>query len=130
MMKTLHVMKYFLFLIILFLALSHAASTEPLADRATARQLQAIQKYIKQSWHTLTRSNAQLAHAAVDPKFHPPQADSRWPVYVSKSENLKRIEQSLRAEMKPEDFARIELRALSGDAREIREPGLLYLPFP
>jgi alpha,alpha-trehalase len=121
---------YFIILMILFLALSPAASTAPSADRANARQFQAIQKYIKQSWHTLTRSNAQLARAAIDPKFHPSEANARWPVYVPRRENLRRIEQTLRAEMTPEDFARIELRALPDDPREIREPGLLYLPHP
>jgi alpha,alpha-trehalase len=131
MKETPRVMQHFLFLIaVLFLALSPAASTEPLADRATARQLQAIQKYIKQSWHTLTRSSAQLAKAAVDPKFHPSKADYRWPVYVPSNENLQRIEQTLRSQMKPEDFERIELRPLPRDPREIREPGLLYLPHP
>jgi alpha,alpha-trehalase len=99
------------------------------ADRATARQLQAIQQYIKRGWHTLTRSNAQLANAAADPKFKLP-AGARWPVYVPRRENLRRIEQTLRAEMSPEDFARIELRPLPDDPREIREPGLLYLPHP
>jgi alpha,alpha-trehalase len=124
-------MKYFLFLIaVLLLALSPTASTKLRVDRATARQLQAIQKYIKQSWHTLTRSNAQLAKAAVDPKFHPSQADYRWPVYVPNNENVQRIEQTLRSQMKPEDFAHIELRPLPRDLREIREPGLLYLPHP
>ncbi|HYY58656.1 MAG TPA: trehalase family glycosidase [Pyrinomonadaceae bacterium] len=130
MTKPRHVMKCSLFLITLFLALPPAASTVPSADRATALQFQAIQKYIKQGWHTLTRSNAQLAKAAADPKFHPPGADYRWPIYVPARENLKRIEQTLRAAMPPEDFARIELRALPADQREIREPGLLYLPHP
>jgi alpha,alpha-trehalase len=118
-----------LLLAALFLALPATASYGQTADRATAAQLEAIQKYIKQGWHTLTRSNAQLAKAAADPKFHL-QPGARWPVYVPRSENLKRIEQTLRAEMAPEDFARIELRPLPDDPREIREPGLLYLPHP
>lgn len=123
--------KYFLSLItILLLALSTPSAPVPSVEQASAAQLRAIQKYIKQSWHTLTRSNAQLAKAAVDPKFHPAQADYRWPVYVSRSENLQRIEQSLRAQMKPEDFARIELRRLPDDQREIHEHGLLYVPYP
>jgi alpha,alpha-trehalase len=121
--------KYFLFLITLFLALSPAALPRHSADRATPEQLQAIQKYIKQSWHTLTRSNAQLASAAVDPKFHP-KGDYKWPVYVPRTESIKRVEQTLRSQMSPENFARIELRQLPDDPREIREPGLLYLPFP
>jgi alpha,alpha-trehalase len=126
---TAHVMKYFLFLIILFLALSPAASTEPAVDRASPQQLRDIQKYIKQSWHTLTRSNAQLAHAAVDPKFHT-VAGNHWPVYVPSGENLSRIRESLRAQMKPEDFAQIKLIQLPRDPRTVREQGLLYLPFP
>ena len=126
---TARVMKYFLFLIILFLALSPAASTELAVDRASPQQLRDIQKYIRQSWHTLTRSNAQLAHAAVDPKFHT-VAGNHWPVYVPSGENLARIRESLRAQMKPEDFAQIELIQLPRDARAVREQGLLYLPFP
>lgn len=129
MTKTRYATKRALFLIVLLLpALSPAASTRS-ADRASSQQLQSIQKYIKQSWHTLTRSNAQLAHAAVDPKFHP-RADNHWPVYVPSGENIERIRESLRAQMKPEDFAQIELIQLPRDQREIREHGLLYLPFP
>jgi alpha,alpha-trehalase len=125
------VRKYFLSLVtMLLLAHSSASAPVPSAEQASQAQLRAIQKYIKQSWHTLTRSNAQLAKAAVDPKFHPAQADYRWPVYVSRSENLKRIAESLRAQMKPEDFARIELRRLPDDPREIHEHGLLYVPYP
>lgn len=129
MTKTLRVTRYFLFLIILVLALSPAASTELSVDRASPQQLRDIQKYIKQSWHTLTRSNAQLAHAAVDPKFHT-VAGNHWPVYVPSGENLARIRESLRTQMKPEDFAQIELIQLPRDPRTVREQGLLYLPFP
>jgi alpha,alpha-trehalase len=130
MTKSPRVVKRSLILIaLLFLAIPPAASTRLSADRATTQQLEAIQNYIKQSWHTLTRSNAQLASAAVDPKFHP-QGDQRWPVYIPRTENLKRIEQTLRAQMSPENYARIELRPLPDDTRELREPGLLYLPNP
>jgi alpha,alpha-trehalase len=118
-----------LLLAALLLALPRTALAGQAAGRATAAQLEAIQKYIKQGWHTLTRSNAQLAKAAADPKFQLPPG-ARWPVYVPRRENLRRIEQTLRAEMSPEDFARIELRTLPDDPREIREPGLLYLPHP
>lgn len=125
------VRKYFLSLVaVLMLALSLPAAPVPPVEMASVAQLRAIQKYIKESWHTLKRSNAQLAAAAVDPKFHPSQADYRWPVYVPRNENLQRVEASLRSQMKPEDLARIELRQLPGDPREIREPGLLYLPYP
>jgi alpha,alpha-trehalase len=122
--------KYFLLLITsLLLIASPSASSESSADKASADQLRAIQKYIKQSWHTLTRSSAQLAKAAPDPKFKP-MADGRWPVYVSRRENIKRIEQNLRAQMSAEDFAKIEIRPLPTDASKVREHGLLYLPYP
>src|SRR5258708_34930150 len=71
--------KHFLILItILLLISSPLASSESAEDKASAEQLRAIQSYIKQSWHTLTRSSVQLAKAAPDPKFKVP-ADGRWP---------------------------------------------------
>jgi len=122
--------KYFVFLIaILLLTVSPSASSESVAEKASAEQLRAIQKYIKESWHTLTRSSAQLAKAAPDPKFKP-MADGRWPVYVSRRENIKLIEQRLRAQMSAEDFATIDIRQLPDNVNEVREQGLLYLPHP
>ena len=99
------------------------------SENASPAQLQSIQKYIKESWHTLMRSNARLADAAVDPKFHP-TAGSRWPVYLSAKENVKQVEQTLRARMPEGSFTKIELRQLPADPKEIREHGLLYLPHP
>ena len=130
MTEKLRARKHFLFLItILLLISSPSSSSESVSDHASAEQLRAIKKYIKQSWHTLTRSSAQLAKAAPDPKFKP-MADGRWPVYVSRRENIKRIEQTLRAQMPAEDFATIDIRQLPEDASEVREHGLLYLPYP
>jgi alpha,alpha-trehalase len=122
--------KHFLFLItILLLISSPLASSESAADKASAEQLRAVQKYIKESWHTLTRSSAQLANAAPDPKFKVP-ADGRWPVYVSRRENIKRIEETLRGQMPAADFAQIQLRQLPENPLDIKEHGLLYLPYP
>jgi len=122
--------KDFLFLItVLLLISSPLALSESAPDKASADQLRGIQKYIKQSWHSLTRSSTQLAKAAPDPKFKP-MANGRWPVYVSRRENIKNIEQTLRAQMSPEDFAAIEIRQLPGNVAEIQEHGLLYLPYP
>jgi alpha,alpha-trehalase len=118
----------FSFLIIL-LAWSPLGFSASLADKASIQQLQAIQKYIKQSWHSLMRSNGQLAKAAPDPKFKA-MAGDRWPVYVSRRENIKRIEESLRALMPAADFEKIELRQLPANAADIKEQGLLYLPHP
>ena len=114
--------------LLLNLAISISASSLPAQDLKSDR-LAAIRTYIKQGWRTLTRSNARLADAAVDPKLHLPSG-SRWPVYVSRQEDLKQIEDSLRSEMAAGEFAKIELRVLPDDQREIKEHGLLYLPHP
>src|SRR5215813_5573750 len=79
-------------------------------DKATPAQLQSIRTYIKKSWRTLMRSNARLAEAAVDPKFH--SMSGRWPVYLSQKEELKQVEQKLRAQMPQDSFNKIELRKL------------------
>lgn len=122
-------LKYF-FLLTLIVSLIFPTLTFSVApQKASADQLQALQRYIKQSWHTLQRSNAQLAQAAPDPKFKP-MPDGRWPVYVSQRENLKQLEQSLRSQMPAEEFAKISLRQLPDDPAQIREHGLLYLPYP
>src|SRR5262245_1735366 len=122
--------RYLLFLMTFLLLLaSPSASSKSAAQKAPAKELLAIQRYIKQSWHTLTRSSAQLAKAAPDPKFSP-MADGRWPVYVSRRENIKRIERNLRTQMPAEDFAKIVIRPLPDDVSGIREHGLLYLPYP
>ena len=98
-------------------------------DQATPEQLRSIQRYIKDSWHTLTRSKAQLAIAAVDPKFKP-SASGKWPVYVSSKEDVKAIEKQLGTQMSATELAKIELRQLPPTPAEIKEPGLLYLPHP
>jgi len=76
----------------------------------------------------LTRSNRDLATAARDPKF-PLPGEGRWPVFVSRTADLKQIEATLRREMQPVDYGRIELRPLPPDPAAA-PPGLLYLPRP
>lgn len=81
---------------------------------ATAAQLLAIRC-----------SNAELAAVAVDPKFKL-EPGARRPVYVSRKENVRRIEGRLRARLPAADFALIEVRQLPDDPAENREHGLLY----
>jgi alpha,alpha-trehalase len=88
-----------------------------------------IQDYIKRTWGVLTRSNRDLAKAAVDPKLQP-ASDGRWPVYVSHGENIRRIEEQLRREMAAADFRKIAIRALPDDPGQLKDQGLLYLPLP
>ena len=96
---------------------------------ASPAQLQAIQKYIHQTWRTLTRSNERIAAAAVDPKFKP-QPNGRWPVYISRTEDLNAVRQRLLDEMPLADFGKIEIRQLPEDIRRLEYQGLLYLPRP
>jgi alpha,alpha-trehalase len=114
---------------LLVLSTSLAALPARQTGSATEAQLQSIREYIKRSWHTLQRSNAKLADAAVDPKFKT-AAGSRWPVYVSRKENFNEVEAALRKAMPAADFAKIEIRRLPDDPAEIQAPGLLYLPNP
>ena len=120
--------------VFVFVTLAWAAAPKP----ATPEQLASIRAYIRETWRTLTRSNAQLAAAAVDPKFKPGPS-GRWPVYAPHGDDLGALEQRLRRTMTAADLARIELRSLqeevSDNAAAVRasqsgEPGLLYLPEP
>jgi alpha,alpha-trehalase len=118
-----------IFSVVALLALSSSPAALPARQTggAPAAQLQSIRDYIRRSWHTLMRSNAKLADAAVDPKFKA-AAGSRWPVYVSRKENFGEVEARLRKQMPPADFARIEIRRLPEG--EVEGHGLLYLPNP
>jgi alpha,alpha-trehalase len=113
-----------------FIALFGALAAALYAQTAAPRtQTASILEYIKQTWTVLTRSNKDLAKAAVDPKFHP-GPDGRWPVYVSRSDDLQSIEESLRREMPAAEFKTIDILQLPEDLDSLREQGLLYLPQP
>jgi alpha,alpha-trehalase len=121
----------FFFLSVLTLTLPDmSVNAQQTATTRSGRQhLRAIEDYISRSWHTLTRSNRDLAQAAVDPKF--PLPPERQPVlYVPANEDIDKIESALREQMSAKDFAVLEVRRLPVDASEIKQPGLLYLPHP
>src|SRR5579875_960498 len=88
-----------------------------------------ILEYIQQTWTVLTRSNKDLAKAAVDPKFHP-GPDGRWPVYISRTEDEQLVQESLRREMPAAGFKSIDVRPLPADLDSLKAQGLLYLPHP
>ncbi len=100
-----------------------------LAGAAPQTQTQSILEYIKATWKVLTRSNENLATAAVDPKFHP-AFNGRWPVYIPQNGDLHSIESELRSEMSAAAFSTIDLRPLPKDLSSIHAQGLLYLPRP
>jgi alpha,alpha-trehalase len=88
---------------------------------------QPILTYIKQTWGTLTRSNKNLAQAVIDPKFRP-EADGRWPLYISRSEDAQLVEEGLRREMPAAGFKTVDIRQLPEDMDALQTQGLLYLP--
>ena len=101
-----------------------------LALAAVARaQAPSILDYINRTWGVLTRSNKDLGKAAVDPKFHP-GPDGRWPVYVSRKDDLQLVEEGLRREMPAAGFKSIKLEWLPEDLDSLTSQGLLYLPDP
>lgn len=125
-MTTTHCVKKISIFFAIFVILFSQTQIAMPQTKATSAQLQEIRQYIKQSWTTLSRSNAKLAEAAIDPKFkgQPPI------VYVSRKANLETVRQSLRSQMSVADFAKLEIRQLPTDLKDIREQGLLYLPHP
>ncbi len=112
----------------LSIALSYDAAPNPFVRPVQEQQLDKIQEYIKQSWHTLTRSNKDLTVAAVDPKF-PLPAGQRLPIYISRKEQIEAIDGELQKQLTQEELGQLEMRQLPGEG-SIKTHGLLYLPHP
>ena len=104
-----------------------AAGAEP--ELPSTQRLAALRDYIKKSWTTLRRSLHDLPAAARDPKLHLP-AGTPWPVYFPPGEDRARIEAGIKQSLAPEEFATLALRPLPADTSQLREHGLLYLPYP
>jgi alpha,alpha-trehalase len=88
-----------------------------------------ILEYIRSTWSVLTRSNANLGTAAVDPKFKP-RPDGRWTVYIPRSEDQDLVQEGLRREMPAAAFKSIAIEPLPTDLDSLPSQGLLYLPHP
>ena len=112
----------FLFVLFLFCVML-TVTAYPASDQMP------ILDYIKKTWRVLTRSNKDLAAAALDPKAQA-LPDGRRPVYVAPGEDVSAIERHLKRDMPSAEFQKIELRPLpsASDLAQIRVHGLLYLP--
>src|ERR1039457_7173798 len=97
------------------------------AQTAPKTQTASIQDYIKRTWSVLTRSNRDLAKAAVDPKFQP-AAGGRWAGYASRGEKVQRIEQGLRREMAAADFGKSAIRRREMAAADFGKIAIRPLP--
>lgn len=114
------------------LALLLGAQTAPVAAPVTvpkAAPNTSILAYIKTTWGTLTRSNANLGKEVPDPKFRP-DADGRWPLYIPRTEDAQLLEEGLRREMPAAAFKTIDIQVLPQDLDSLKAQGLLYLPKP
>ncbi|MEO1394254.1 MAG: trehalase family glycosidase [Cyanobacteria bacterium J06634_5] len=89
-------------------------------------RLAAVRTYIKSTWQTLRRGHDHILTAARDAKVAH-AAGQAWPVYISKKESPKEIEETLRQTIAAE-FEQIQLKTLPDNPDEILDHGLLYLP--
>src|SRR5437763_13689361 len=108
----------------LFLVASLSGQTS--APRAYSTDILA---YIRSTWTVLTRSNANLGTAAIDPKVKP-RADGRWTVYIPHDEDQELVGEGLRREMPAAAFKSIAIESLPADLDALPSQGLLYLPHP
>lgn len=78
-------------------------------------------------WNELTRSTRDVLGAVHDVKLGASNAE-RWPLYVSASEDPRRVREKLRKTLPAEAFRHVDIRVLSGAPEQITEHGLVYLP--
>ncbi|NJN02289.1 MAG: alpha,alpha-trehalase [Leptolyngbyaceae cyanobacterium SL_1_1] len=103
-------------------------STPTAIQPPTDAQIQAVKIYIKKNWQTLSRSLSHILEAAQDPKLEH-DVSQPWRVYISPREDIAAVRQSIRQAVGPAEFEQIELRILPPEASQIKEHGLLYLPY-
>jgi alpha,alpha-trehalase len=118
-------------LIVFLMSLVWIASAAAISQQTlpSSAQLQEVRQYIKRTWSALTRSIRDLPKAAPDPKIHRAPGEP-WPVYVAADESRADAEQKLRGVLSADDLRTIELRTLPERPEQIRDHGLLYLPYP
>ena len=102
---------------------------ETLLEFPSKSQIQRLRTYIKQTWKTLYRSHEHILEAARDDKLDH-ELGTPWIVYISPRENQVEIEQALQKAVPQSEWHQIELRVLPSEVDQIKEHGLLYLPYP
>lgn len=90
-------------------------------------KLDALQSHVTEMWPKLKRSTRDVLEAVHDIKLGDAHGD-RWPLYVSASEDPRRVRERLRRTLSPDAYRRIDIRVLSGAPEQITEHGLVYLP--
>ncbi len=116
-------------LAVLAIVLRAQTATPEVQTGPPVAQTTNIFDYIHRTWKVLTRSNRDVAKAAVDPKFQP-APDGRWPVYIPRGEKTESVERTLQEEMPADAYKTIEIRTLPENLKSLTTQGLLYLPLP
>lgn len=96
-------------------------------NNLTRAKLSALEAHVSKMWPSLIRSNRDAFEAAQDCKLES-LGGGRRPVYVSASENPRRVRERLRKTLRPNAYRGIDIRVLSGAPEQITEHGLVYLP--
>jgi len=78
-------------------------------------------------WSELTRSTRDAFEAVQDVKLEG-DGSQRRPLYVSASEDPRRVRERLRKTLDPSAFKGIEIKVLSGAPEQITDHGLVFLP--
>jgi alpha,alpha-trehalase len=95
--------------------------------RVPRAKIAALEKHVTSIWPGLIRSTRDALEAVQDVKLATTEG-TRWPLYVSASEDPRRVRERLRKTLEPAAFRQIDIRILSGAPEQITEHGLVYLP--
>lgn len=95
--------------------------------RVPRAKIAALEQHVTGMWPRLIRSTRDALEAVQDVKLATTER-TRWPLYVSASEDPRRVRERLRKTLEPAAFRQIDIRILSGAPEQITEHGLVYLP--
>ena len=95
--------------------------------RVPRAKIAALEQHVTGMWPKLIRSTRDALEAVRDVKLAATE-ETRWPMYVSASEDPRRVRERLRKTLEPAAFRQIDIRILSGAPEQITEHGLVYLP--
>jgi alpha,alpha-trehalase len=90
-------------------------------------QLAALERYVSSLWPELTRNSRDALENLTDVKLGGTEGSQRL-LYISASEDIRKVRERLRKTLEPDAFKCIEIRVLSGAPEQITDHGLVYLP--
>ncbi|OYW30434.1 MAG: hypothetical protein B7Z47_03605 [Chthoniobacter sp. 12-60-6] len=82
--------------------------------------------HIQSEWHGLSRGLRQVTQAVTDVKLGV-EGTQGCPIYVSRSEDLPRVQRIFEKSVPPNQLSTLRLKVLPSDPARIDEHGLLFL---